>query len=176
LCGEISDGWLSIFTSASHLEDSLSVLRAGRARRPDGEASLDGFDVVANCGVVLGDDLEAAANPLRPQAALYIGGMGSRERNFYNEYAQRLGYIDEAKVIQDLYLAKDYDGAMAAVPFGFLDDTALLGSVDRIADRLQEYADAGVTTMTISPAASSEEERLTAIRAVAEAFDKSGVG
>jgi F420-dependent oxidoreductase-like protein len=183
LCGEISDGWLSIFTSASHLEDSLSVLRAGRARRAEpaaGDESLDGFDVVANCGVVLGDDsqadLEAAANPLRPQAALYIGGMGSRERNFYNEYAQRLGYTAEAKVIQDLYLAKDYDGAMAAVPFGFLDDTALLGSVDRISDRLQEYADAGVTTMTISPAASSQEERLTAIRAVAAAFDKSGVG
>jgi alkanesulfonate monooxygenase SsuD/methylene tetrahydromethanopterin reductase-like flavin-dependent oxidoreductase (luciferase family) len=176
LCGEISDGWLSIFTSASHLEDSLSVLRAGRARRAEGGDSLDGFDVVANCGVVLGDDLEAAANPLRPQAALYIGGMGSRERNFYNEYAQRLGYTAEAKAIQDLYLAKDYDGAMAAVPFGFLDDTALLGSVDRISDRLQEYAEAGVTTMTISPAASSQEERLTAIRAVAEAFDKSGVG
>lgn len=180
LCGEISDGWLSIFTSASHLEDSLAALRTGRARRAEGGSALDGFDVVANCGVVLGTDsladLEAAANPLRPQAALYIGGMGSRERNFYNEYAQRLGYTAEAKDIQDRYLAKDYDGAMAAVPFGFLDDTALLGSVDRISDRLQEYADAGVTTMTISPAASAQEQRLTAIRAVAEAFDKSGVG
>ena len=75
-----------------------------------------------------------------------------------------------------LYLAKDYDGAMAAVPFGFLDDTALLGPVDRIADRLQAYSEAGVTTMTIMPAGSSQDERLAAIRAVAEAFDKSGVG
>jgi F420-dependent oxidoreductase-like protein len=178
LCGEIADGWLSIFTSSSHLGDSLAELQTGRGRA--GKSSLDGFDVVANCGVMLHADsqadLEAAATPLRPQAALYIGGMGSRERNFYNEYAQRLGYGAEAKVIQDLYLAKDYDGAMAAVPFGFLDDTALLGSVDRIADRLQQYAEAGVTTMTISPAASSLEERLAAVRAVAQAFEQSGVG
>ena len=176
LCGEVADGWLSIFTSAEYLGDALAQLRTGRARRPGGDDALDGFDVVASCGVSIGDDLEAAADPLRPQAALYVGGMGSRDRNFYNAYARRLGFDAEAQQVQDLYLSKDYAGAMAAVPFGFLDQTSLLGPVPRIADRLQAYADAGVTTMTIAPVGTSLEERLAAVRAVADAFDKSGLG
>jgi F420-dependent oxidoreductase-like protein len=176
LCGEIADGWLSLFTSAMHLDDSLKELRAGRARRPDGGDSLVGFDIVANCAVSIGDDLEEAAARLRPQAALYVGGMGSRERNFYNAYARRLGFDNEARKVQDLYLAKDYSGAMAAVPYRFLDETALLGPVGRIADRLQAYAEAGVTTMTIAPTGTSIEERMAAVRGVAEAFERGGLG
>ena len=92
--------------------------------------------MVANVGVNLDPDLEAAAAPLKMNAALYIGGMGSREKNFYNAHAQRLGYVDEAKQIQDLYLGGDKQAAIEAVPTGFVDDTSLLGPVERIADTM----------------------------------------
>lgn len=173
LAGEKADGWLSIFPSAEHLEDSLAPIRAGRARAGQ---PMDGFDVVANCGVSIGEDLAAAAEPLKPTAALYVGGMGSREQNFYNAHARRLGFEAEAAMIQDRYLAKDHAGAVAAVPFGFVDKTALVGPVERIADRIRAYAQAGVTTLTIAPAATTPEERRATVRAVAEALDKAGAG
>lgn len=173
LAGEKADGWLSIFPSAEHLEDSLAPIRAGRARAG---ASMDGFDVVANCGVSIGADPVAAAEPLKPTAALYVGGMGSRQQNFYNAHAVRLGFAAEAATIQDRYLAKDYAGAIAAVPFGFVDQTALVGPVERIADRIRGYARAGVTTLTVAPVATSLDERRATVRAVAEALDRAGVG
>ncbi|HMA46937.1 MAG TPA: LLM class F420-dependent oxidoreductase [Frankiaceae bacterium] len=173
LAGEKADGWLSIFPSAEHLKDSLAPIRAGRARAG---ASMDGFDVVANCGVSIGADPAAAAEPLKPTAALYVGGMGSREQNFYNAHAVRLGFADEAAAIQDRYLAKDYAGAIAAVPFGFVDQTALVGPVERIAERIRGYAQAGVTTLTVAPVATSLDERRATVRAVAEALDRAGVG
>jgi F420-dependent oxidoreductase-like protein len=173
LSGELADGWLSIFPSAKNLGDSIAPIRAGREKVGK---TLDGFDVVANLGVNLDPDLEAAAAPLKMNAALYIGGMGSREKNFYNAHAQRLGYVDEAKQIQDLYLGGDKQAAIAAVPTGFIDDTSLLGPVERIADTMQAYAEAGVTTMSIAPAAWELEARLEIVRAVAAALDRSGVG
>jgi hypothetical protein len=102
--------------------------------------------------------------------------MGSREKNFYNAHAQRLGYVDEAKQIQDLYLGGDKQAAVAAVPTGFVDDTSLLGPMERIADKLQAYAAAGVTTLSIAPAVFELEGRLECIRTVAAALDRAGVG
>jgi alkanesulfonate monooxygenase SsuD/methylene tetrahydromethanopterin reductase-like flavin-dependent oxidoreductase (luciferase family) len=125
---------------------------------------------------VLGDDAEKAADPVRPYAALYIGGMGSREQNFYNALARRMGYDEAAQRIQDLYLSRDYDGAAAAVPREFIDRTALLGPMERIADRLQAYAEAGVTTLTINPYGETLEERTAALRTLVDALDRAGVG
>src|SRR3954452_21012487 len=104
--------------------------RAGRVDAP--------FDIVPTTPVVIGDDVEACADPVRGYAALYIGGMGSREQNFYNRLAVRMGYEKEAKEIQDLYLERKYAEAAAAVPFEFIDRTALIGSVDRMADKMQQ--------------------------------------
>jgi len=140
------------------------------------ERSDAAFDIVPTAPLVIGDDVKACADPVRGYASLYVGGMGSREQNFYNRLAVRMGYEKEAKEIQDLYLDRKYAEAAAAVPFEFIDRTALLGSVDRIAEKMQQLSAAGVTTLNISGYGASQEERIGTLRAAAEALDKSGVG
>lgn len=173
LTGEIADGWLAIFFSPEHAEDSISHLRAGRAKVGK---DMTGFDVVPTVPVVVGDDVDACAEPVRHYAALYVGGMGSREQNFYNRLAVRMGYGEAAAQVQDLYLAKQHRDAAAAVPFEFIDRTSLIGPPDRIRDRLQAYADAGVTTLSVATYAPSLEERVATLRTVAEAVDAAGLG
>jgi len=171
LTGEIADGWLAIFYSAEHAGDLLPHVAAGRAKAGK---TLDGFDVAVTASMSVGDDLRAAAAPLRAMAALYVGGMGSREQNFYNRLAVSMGYGDAAAQVQDRYLARDYDGAAAAVPFEFIDHTALLGPPGRIAERMAALAASGVTTLAVSPLAVTLDERLRALTTAAEALDKSG--
>lgn len=173
LAGEKADGWLAIFFSPEHAADSLAAVRTGRKK-----AGLDlaGFDVVPTVPLSVEEDLDAAAEPVRGYAALYVGGMGSREQNFYNALATRMGYGAAAREVQDRYLARDYAGAAAAVPLAFLDETSLLGPKDRIADRLQAYAQAGVTTLSLSCLAGPLPARVAAIRTAAEALDAAGVG
>ncbi len=173
LCGEIADGWLAIFFSPEHAEGSLAPVRAGRARAG---AGLDGFDVVATVPLAVGDDVAACADTVRDYAALYVGGMGSRQQNFYNALARRMGYEAEAQEIQDRYLARDHAGAAAAVPLSFLDETSLLGPKDRLADRMQAYAQAGVTTLSVAVRGETLQERVASLRTAAEALDASGVG
>jgi F420-dependent oxidoreductase-like protein len=173
LCGEIADGWLAIFYSPEHAGEQLELIKRGRAKAGK---TLEGFDVVPTVPIVVDDDWERAADLLRPYAALYIGGMGSREQNFYNALACRMGYEREAAEIQDLYLAKDYAGAAARVPLGFLDATSLLGPRERIVERVQALAEAGVTTLTVSTALQDLERGIAALRIAAEALDKAGVG
>jgi F420-dependent oxidoreductase-like protein len=178
LTGEIADGWLAIFPSAGYLPEQLATIRAGREKAGK---TLDGFDVVATVPVVTGTDgsdeaLARYADPVRAYAALYIGGMGSREKNFYNQLASRMGYEEEARQIQDLFLARQYREAGAAVPFEFIDATSLLGPVDRIAEGLRRFAAAGVTTLSVAAYAGSLDERTATLRTVAEALEKSGVG
>jgi hypothetical protein len=102
--------------------------------------------------------------------------MGSREKNFYNDLAVRMGFAREAAVVQDLYLARDYVGAQAAVPVEFLDATALLGPVARIRDGMRALAEAGVTTLSVSPMVSDVERGVAALRVAVEALDAAGVG
>jgi F420-dependent oxidoreductase-like protein len=173
LAGEIADGWLALFYAPEHAEESLQHIRAGRAKAGHG---LDGFDVVPTLPLIVGDDLEACAAPVRSYAALYVGGMGSRDKNFYNALATRMGYGDAAAAVQERYLARDYDGAAAAIPFEFIDATSLIGPMERIADRMQAFAGSGVTTLTIQTYAPTLDERLSAVRTAAEALDRSGVG
>ena len=173
LTGEIADGWLGIFFAPEHAAESLDHVRAGRARAGK---DMAGFDVVPTVPVVFGDDLEACAEPLRHYAALYVGGMGSREQNFYNRLAVRMGYGDAAARVQDLYLAKQHRDAAAAVPFEFIDRTSLIGPVERVRDRLAAYAEAGVTTLSVASYAGSLDERVGALRTLADALDASGLG
>lgn len=173
LAGEIADGWLGILNDPAYLGEQLKHIEAGRQSR---QLGLEGFDVVASVPLMTGDDLDAAADPIRGYAALYIGGMGSREKNFYNALAVRMGYADEAKQIQDLYLAKQHRDAMAAVPHGFIDGISLLGGKERLAEKLTAYAEAGVTTAAVTPFASTVDQRIADLRVLAEALELAGVG
>jgi F420-dependent oxidoreductase-like protein len=178
LAGEIADGWLGILNDPAYLGEQLTHIKAGRQKSStqSRQLGLEGFDVVVNTPLRTGDDLQAAADPIRGYAALYIGGMGSREKNFYNALAVRMGYVEEAEQIQDLYLEKKHREAMAAVPFGFLDSISLLGSKERMADKFTAYAEAGATTVSLTPFASTVEQRIADLRVAAEALELSGVG
>jgi F420-dependent oxidoreductase-like protein len=171
--GEIADGALLIFPSAEHIEETaLAPIREGRAKAGK---TLEGFDICPTVPIALGDDVDALADLFRPYTALYVGGMGSRQQNFYNKLAQRMGYEKEAAEIQDKYLAGDKAGAGAAVPRDLIDSTTLLGSVERIADRMRAYAEAGVTTLSLTPAGFTLDERVAALRAGVEALELAGV-
>jgi F420-dependent oxidoreductase-like protein len=172
LTGEIADGWLPVFFSAEFGPESLRRIEVGLARSG---RSLEGFDVVPTVPLVVGEDWVSCADAVRGYAALYVGGMGSREQNFYNDMACRMGFAAEAAEVQDRYLARDYAGAMAALPVEFLDATSLLGPKERIADRMRALADVGVTTLTVSPMAGGAAERVAALRVAGEALDAAGV-
>jgi len=173
LTGEVADGWLGIFFAPEHAAVSMDPLRAGAERAG---RDLSAIDVAVTVPVVVGDDPLACAEPLKGYTALYVGGMGSRQQNFYNALATRMGFGEAATKIQDLYLDRRHRDAMAAVPFELVDQTALIGPRERIADRLQAYAQAGVTTVSIAPQAETEEQRLEVMTTVAAALELSGVG
>jgi F420-dependent oxidoreductase-like protein len=173
LTGEIADGWLPVFYDARFGPEHLRHIEAGRTKAGK---PMAGFDVAPSVPLSVGDDIAACADPLRGYTALYLGGMGSREQNFYNDLAGRMGYADAAATVQERYLARDYDAAMAAVPLEFIDATSLLGPRERLADRLRELSEAGVTTLNVLPHGASLEERVASIRTLVEAFDKAGVG
>jgi len=175
LCGEIADGWLAIFYSPKHAAEQLAAVEKGA--RAAGKDGLAGFDVVPSVPISIGPDVATCADPIRPYAALYVGGMGSREKNFYNALARRYGYEEAAQQIQDLFLGGDKFGAMAAVPLDFIDETSLLGPVERVAEKMAEYAGTGVTTLALSLVPWLPlEERISQLRQAAEALDKAGVG
>jgi F420-dependent oxidoreductase-like protein len=172
LTGEIADGWLAIFFSPENAEEIMAPVRAGRAKAGK---TMEGFDVVPTVPVVFGDDPAACADPIRFYSALYVGGMGSRDKNFYNQLATRMGYEQAAIEIQDKYMARDYDGAMAAVPFEFIDRTSLIGPPERVRDRLSAFADAGVTTLTIATYAGDLDERIATLRTMVDVLEQSGL-
>lgn len=171
--GEIADGVLAIFYAPEHAEETtLGALRAGREKAG---LTMEGFDLVPTVPLAVGDDIAALADTFRPYTALYVGGMGSRKQNFYNQLASRMGYEKEAAEIQDKYLAGDKTGAAAAVPHDLIDSTTLIGPAERIADRMQAYADTGVTTLTLAPAGFTLDERLASLRTGAEALERAGL-
>ncbi|MBX6358123.1 MAG: LLM class F420-dependent oxidoreductase [Micromonosporaceae bacterium] len=169
LAGEIADGWLAVFFAPEYAGELLGHVRAGRERAGK---SMDSFDVVPSVPVVIGEDPVACAELVRWYAALYIGGMGSREQNFYHQLAVRMGYGEAAREVQDLYLAKRHRDAAAAVPFEFIDSTSLLGPVERIAERMRAYAEAGVTTLAVSVFAADAADGIRTLRAVADAHGR----
>jgi F420-dependent oxidoreductase-like protein len=172
LAGEIADGWLAVFYSPEFAQEQLASVTAGRSRAGK---ELAGFDVVPSVPVVIGDDLDSCAALVRWYAALYVGGMGSREQNFYNQLAVRMGYADAAREVQELYLSKRQRDAAAAVPLEFIDRTSLLGPVDRVADGMRRYAESGVTTLSVTLFAGDRETAVATLRQIADAYDRSGV-
>ena len=138
---EIGDGWLPIFWSP---ERSREVFRSAFSHvRP-------GFDVAPTAPVLLTDDLEAGRDSVKPYYALYIGGMGARGTNFYNDLAVRYGYEAEARTIQDLFLEGKHREAAAVVPDALVDEVALVGPKERIADRLAAWSESGATSLLVS--------------------------
>jgi alkanesulfonate monooxygenase SsuD/methylene tetrahydromethanopterin reductase-like flavin-dependent oxidoreductase (luciferase family) len=172
LTGEIADGWLAVFFSPQFAAEQLAHIQAGRAKAGK---DLSGFDVVPTVPIVVDEDLERAADQIRWYAALYIGGMGSKEQNFYNQLACRMGFEAEADRIQELYLAKEHRNAAAAVPFEFIDSTCLIGPPERIAERMRVFAESGVTTLTLSPFAPTLAERLSALETGKTALAAAGL-
>ncbi|MFN2469147.1 MAG: LLM class F420-dependent oxidoreductase [Gaiellaceae bacterium] len=151
LAAEIADGWLPVFLSPERFGEVFRPsLEEGRRRAGKG---LEGFEIAAtSVPLVVGDDLDAARDAVRPHVALYVGGMGARGKNFYNSLVGRYGYEAEAKEIQDLYLDGKQREAAAAVPDALVDEVALVGSRERIADRLDAWRECGVTTMIVHAA------------------------
>jgi F420-dependent oxidoreductase-like protein len=172
LAGEIADGWLAAFFAPEHSAARVSAIKAARAAA--GQAGR--FEVIATVALSAGPDPAAAADTLRDYFALYLGGMGTRERNFYNLLAREMGYEEQAITVQERYLGRDRAAAAQAVPFGFMDSTALLGSKERMAERLRAFADAGVDTVSLWPAGQPPEAAIQALRTAASALELSGAG
>jgi F420-dependent oxidoreductase-like protein len=166
LTGEIADGWLPIFFSPEHVDQSRDLLEEGAAR--SGRSLDDGFDIAPGVNVAIDDDVDAARDRMRHFIALYVGGMGSRDRNFYNQLVQRYGFEDAAREIQDLYLEGKKDKAAAAVPAELIDTITLVGPRERIRDRLAVYRDAGVGTLIVVPVGHEPAERRRMVREIAE--------
>jgi F420-dependent oxidoreductase-like protein len=145
LTAEIADGWLPVFFSPRRVSVFRGSLDEGFARRADG--APDDFDIAPTVSVVVGDDAAACRMQVKPHLALYIGGMGARGKNFYNDLACRYGYEEAAAHVQDLYLAGKKQEAIAAVPDELVDEVALCGPRERIADHLGAWREAGVTTI-----------------------------
>src|SRR3954452_19965442 len=139
LTGEIADGWMPTFFSPEHVGDFRELLEEGAARADNGKRIDDSFDIAPNVSLCIDDDIDAARDVMRPLLALYVGGMGSREKNFYNALVQRYGFEDAAKEVQDLYLEGKKDEAAAALPAELIDKTALVGPVDRVKEPLELY-------------------------------------
>src|SRR5512133_3781429 len=149
LCAELCDGWLALFFSPHHAGFYRDALAEGFAR--DGaRRSFEDFEVCATVPLIVHDDVEAAADMLRPMYALYFGGMGARGANFHHDVAVRLGYEAEAKRCQDLYLEGRKDEAAAAIPTRLVEDLALIGPRDKIRHDLEAWRDSFVTTMLIA--------------------------
>jgi F420-dependent oxidoreductase-like protein len=165
LAGEIADGWIPTFFSPEHVAELRPLLEEGAAR---GGRSLDDFDMAPTVNVFITDDVEQARDALRPILALYVGGMGSRERNFYNQLVQRYGFQDAAKEVQDLYLEGKKEEAAAALPAELIDTVSLCGPREGVRERLAVYREAGVGTLIAMPVAFTRDERLDQLRQLAE--------
>jgi F420-dependent oxidoreductase-like protein len=171
LAGEIADGWLPVFFSPEHVSKLRVPLEEGAARAG---RTLDDFRICPQVNVLVSDDIASARDAMRPVLALYIGGMGSREQNFYNRLVSSYGFEDAAREVQDLYLSGQKAAAMEALPDELIDMTTIAGPKDRARERLRAFRDAGVDTLIVSPMTFDPEERQQQLRVVAELNDGLG--
>ncbi|MFF4534407.1 LLM class flavin-dependent oxidoreductase [Streptomyces sp. NPDC001407] len=174
LAGEIADGWIGVFTSPEAVAEAVAGIRAGRERAG---RDMAGFDVLPSLPTAFADDVETAVDQLRDHY-VYMLGIGDPATNFYCSLARRMGYEAEIEHFAERLAAGDRAGAARAVPLGFVDRTAMVGPVARVAERMREFAGAGVTTLGImlSPARTDHDGRLRILRLAAEALEVSGVG
>ena len=159
---EIADGWLAVWYSPYRTGFYRDALESG-FRRAGGGKSLARFDVAPAVTVIQGDDVQACLDFVKPMLALYVGGMGARGKNFYNELACRYGFEAAAKKVQDLYLDGKKAEATAAVPNELADEVSLVGPPARIRDRLGAWRESGVTTLICGT------RQVEAMRTLAEA-------
>ena len=158
MTAELADGWLPIFYYAEKAKQQWGeALAAGQAKRDPSRAPLEIF---AGGAVGIGDGLEGMRGLGRHMAALYIGGMGARGKNFYNEIFAGYGYEDEAKLIQDLYLDGKKQDAAAAIPESFIEATTLIGPEGFVKERLSALKESGVTTLNVMLTGNTTEERV----------------
>jgi alkanesulfonate monooxygenase SsuD/methylene tetrahydromethanopterin reductase-like flavin-dependent oxidoreductase (luciferase family) len=141
----------------------IKYLEEGLAKRTDGKTLKD-FEVAANVSVTLTDDVKAAFDKSRPMIALYVGGMGAKEKNFHKQAMIDRGFAAEADRIQELFLSGRKDEAAAAVPDEYLDEGALIGPEARIKERFAKWRDAGFTLLRVG---SPDEAGMTAIAKIA---------
>jgi len=146
LAAEIADGWIPTFFSPWRMTMFREWLDEGFRARGARPAR---FDVMPSVAVVVGDDVDACRARVKSRLALYVGGMGARSKNFYNELARRYGYEEAARTLQDLYLSGRKAEAEAAVPDALVDEVALCGPRERIRERLAEWKSSGVTTLMV---------------------------
>ena len=164
LAAELAESWMPIF----YLPDRAgqvwgAAVAEGAAKR---DPSLGPLDVIAATRLAIGDDVTGLRDHSQPELALYIGGMGARGRNFYNDLARRFGYEAEAKAIQDAYLDGRKDEAEALVPADLVERTSLIGPESYVRERLAAYREAGVTTLNVTPLAPTHEARVRLIEQV----------
>ena len=164
LAAEQADGWQPIFFFPEKASGVWGeALAEGTARR---DPSLPPLDVIAQASLAIGDNVDGLVDLGRPALALYVGGMGARGQNFYTKLASQYGYPDEAIAIQDAYLDGRKDEAAGLVPRSFLEGISLIGSRAKVADRLDAYREAGVTTLNVQPLAPTHEERVRLIEQI----------
>jgi F420-dependent oxidoreductase-like protein len=165
LAAELAEGWEPVFYLPEQAAQAWGgPLAEGNAKR---DPSLGPLDVIANAPLAITDgDVTQLRDFARADFALYIGGMGAKGRNFYNDLARRFGYEAEAAAIQDAYLAGRKDEAAALVPADLLEKTSLIGSEAYVTDRLAAYREAGVTTLNVMPLAPTHEQRVHLIERV----------
>jgi F420-dependent oxidoreductase-like protein len=164
MTGEIADGWMPTLFAPNHMDVFRPHLEAGLQKSGRDWSALEIVPAVIT-GVY--DDVDVVRQMVKPYLALYVGGMGSRERNFYNQLVQRYGYMDEARQVQDLYLAGDKAGAAAAIPDALVDETSAIGSPERCREKLRELEAAGVTMPVLGIMAFDQEQRLKTLEALA---------
>jgi F420-dependent oxidoreductase-like protein len=148
LTAEIADGWLPMGFMPGAMEEYRPWLEEGFRRAGDGK-SLKNFSVVASVHVQVDDDVKGALAKLKPEVALYVGGMGHETKNFHNDIMVRRGFGDAARRIQELYLAKRKDEAIAAVPDEWVDMKSLVGPPARIRERYRAWEDCGADTISV---------------------------
>ncbi|MFG3440466.1 LLM class F420-dependent oxidoreductase [Nonomuraea sp. NPDC047897] len=166
LAAELAEGWEPIFYMPEKAADVWGAsLAAGRAMR---DPELGELDVIAQASLAVGDDVAGLLELGRPIAALYIGGMGAKGRNFYNDLARRYGYEKEAERIQELYLDGKKDEAAALVPHELLEKMSLIGSEGFVRDRVLAMKESGVTTLNVAPLGRTHEERIRLIELIKE--------
>src|SRR3954466_14320397 len=153
LTGEIADGWMPAFFSPEHVGEFRDLLEEGAARADNGKRIDDSFDIAPNVSLCIDDDLDAARDVMRPLLALYVGGMGSRGKNFYNALVRRYGFEEAAGEGQALSLSGKKDEAAAALPAELIDKTALVGPVDRVREGASIYREAGLGAVIPTPIA-----------------------
>jgi F420-dependent oxidoreductase-like protein len=169
LAAEIAEKWEPIFFHPERAADVWGAsIAAGQGRR---DPALGDLDVVVGVPVAIGEDVDHLLDAVRPGIALYVGGMGAKGKNFYNDLARRYGYEQEAETIQELYLAGRKDEAAAAVPEDLVRATSLIGPESYVAERIAAFAAAGVTTINVQPMDDSRENRLRTVETMRRLSD-----